>query len=308
MTTKEKLEIIKSFSGLTQEQLAKKLGVSFVTFNSWINGKTKPRKRSAKKINDLYFLHIGRKEIAEDPLKAKKGAIFYRAKKHKNILEKILKNPDIYDQFILALTYHTDKIEGSTLTENETKAILFDNVALSGKSITEQLEAKNHQTALNYLFNYPSLPSFRIDEKFILKLHNTLMNGIRDDAGSFRRQAVRIIGTYIPTANYLKIPELMKKLIKDINSSKKDIIAHISETHSCFEKIHPFSDGNGRVGRLIIVAMLLKNNLPPAIIKQQKKQLYYSCLKKSQLKEDFLPLESFICDSIIAGLLTLERK
>ena len=308
MTTKERLEIIKNLSGLTQEQLAKKLGVSFVSFNNWINNKAKPRKGSVKKINNLYFLHTGQKETAENPLKAKKKAIFYRAKKHKNILEKILKNPDIYNQFMLSLTYHTDKIEGSTLTENETMAILFDNVALPGKSITEQLEAKNHQTALNYLFSRPSLPSLEIDEKFILRLHSILMNGIRDDAGSFRKQAVRIIGTYIPTANYLKVPELIKKLVKDINSSKKDVIAHISKTHSRFEKIHPFSDGNGRIGRLIIVAMLLKNNLPPAIIKQQKKRFYYSCLKKSQLKEDLIPLENFICDSKMAGILVLERK
>ena len=308
MTIIEKLKIIKDISGLTQEKLAKKLGVSFVSFNSWINAKSKPRRKAKESIDNLYFLYTGQKTTIEDPLRAKKEIILYRAEKHKNILAKIIKNPDIYDQFLLALTYHTNKLEGSALTENETKAILFDNIALSNKSIVEQLEVKNHQTALNYLFNYISLSSSKIDEALILKLHSILMNGIRDDAGSWRKHGVRIVGVYVPTANYLKVPQLINELIKDINYKTKDIIAHISNIHSRFEKIHPFSDGNGRIGRLIMTAMLLKKNLPPAIIKQQKKLLYNSCLRKSQLQKDFIPLENFICDSIIAGFLILERK
>lgn len=308
MTIVEKLKIIKDISGLTQEKLAKKLGVSFVSFNSWINGKSKPRRKAKENIDNLYFSYTGQKIVAEDPLNAKKEIILHKAKKHKNILEKIIKNPDIYNQFLLDLTYNTNKLEGSTLTENETKAILFDNIALSNKSIIEQLEVKNHQAALNYLFNYIFSSSFKINEALILKLHSILMNGITDDAGSFRNHGVRIVGTYVPTANYLKIPKLIKELVGDINFKEKDIIAHISNIHSRFEKIHPFSDGNGRIGRLIMIAMLLKNNLPPAIIKQQKRRLYNSYLKKSQLKKDFIPLENFICDSIIAGLLILERK
>ncbi|MBU2545340.1 Fic family protein [Patescibacteria group bacterium] len=308
MTVAEKLKIIQNISGLTQEKIAKKLGVSFVSFNSWINGKSEPRRKAKKNIDSLYSVQAGQKIIIEDPLKAKKEIIKHKARKYKNVLKEILKNPDICDQFLLALTYNTNRLEGSTLTEDDTKAILFDNVALSNKTITEQLEAKNHQTALNYLFNYISLSSSRINETLILKLHSILMNGIRDDAGSWRRHGVRIVGTNVPTANYLKIPQLIDKLIKDINYRNKDAIFHVSNIHSCFEKIHPFSDGNGRIGRLILIAMLLKCNLPPAIIKQRKKRSYNSALRKSQLQENFIPLENFICDSVIAGFLVLERK
>ena len=308
MTIVEKLKIIKDISRLTQEKLAKKLGVSFVSFNRWINGRSKPRKRAKKKIDSLYFLYTGQKEDTEDPLRVKKKIILNKAKKYKNILKEIIKNPDIYNQFLLVLTYHTNRLEGSTLTKNQTKAILFDNIALSNKSIIEQMEVKNHQAALNYLFHYMSLSSHRINEQFILKLHSILMNGIKEDAGYFREHAVRIVGTNVPTANYFKIPELIKELIKDINSSPKDVISHISRVHSYFEKIHPFSDGNGRIGRLILTAMLLKNNLPPAVIRQQKKNLYNSCLEKSQLQEEFILLEDFICNSIIIGFSILERR
>src|SRR4030042_2582247 len=132
-----------------------------------------------------------------------------------------------------------------------------------------------------------------------MKLHSTLMNSIRSDAGVYRNHGVRIMGTNIPTANYLKIPVLMKKLVKDINASKGDFIEHLEDIHSRFEQIHPFSDGNGRIGRLLIHAMLLKKNLPPAIIEQKKKRFYNNCLRKAQLGNDFIPLENLLCDSII---------
>ncbi len=308
MTAKDKLTIIKDFSGFTQEDLAKKLGVSFVTLNSWINGKSKPRRKAEENINELYSIQTGSNEILEDPLVAKKQIILNRVKNHKNTLGEIVENSDIYDQLLLSLTYHSNKIEGSTLTEDETKAVMFDNISLPNKNIIEQLEVKNHQAALKYLFKNLLSPSFKITEDFILRLHGILMNGIKNDAGSYRNHGVRIIGTYVPTANYLKIPELMKKLLEDINRKNSDALSHVASLHSRFEQIHPFSDGNGRIGRLLMHAMLLIENLPPAVVEQKKKRSYNSCLKKAQLNEDFIPLEDLICDSVIQGLKILERK
>ena len=223
-------------------------------------------------------------------------------------MKEIVKNPDIYDEFLLSLTYHSNKIEGSTLTKDETKAIMFDNVALRNKNIVEQLEVKNHQTALQYLLKYLSSASPRINEVFILKLHSILMNSIRSDAGFYRNHSVRIVGICVPTANYLKVPQLMKEIVKDINHKNNDKVAHIARIHSKFEQIHPFSDGNGRIGRLLAQAMLIKNNLPPAIIRQEKKHFYGNCLRKAQLNEDFIPLENFLCDSTMQGFKILERK
>ncbi|MBL7142460.1 MAG: Fic family protein [Candidatus Pacebacteria bacterium] len=308
MTIQDKLKIIQNLSGLTQEKLAEKLRVSFATLNSWINGKSKAHKKGDKNINDLYFLYTGQKNIQEDPLRAKKQIITDKSRKCGNVLKKIVKSTDIYDQFLLSLTYHSNKIEGSTLTEDETRAIMFDNVSLPNKNIIEQLEVKNHQAALEYLLKSLLSASFKINEIFILKLHGILMNGIRKDAGAYRNHGVRIVGTYVPTANYLKVPRLMQELTKDINHKYKDIVAHTANIHSRFEQIHPFSDGNGRVGRLLAGAMLLKNNLPPAVIEQKKKRFYNNYLRKAQLGNDFIPLENFLCDSIIVGFKVLERK
>lgn len=305
MTLRQKLEIIQKLLGLTQTKLAEKFGVSFVAFNSWWTGKAVPRPKMQAAINELYLEVTGQKIIPQSLLIAQKQLLEQKSLKH-NVISEILANPDIRDQYILKLTYHSNSIEGSTLTEPDTAAILFDNVALPDKSLTEQLEAKNHQTALNYLFNYVAKEG-KIDEDLVLKLHSILMNGVRSDAGAYRNHAIRITGVNLPTANYLSIPKLISDVMVRADKKTKDIIALSANTHSQFEKIHPFSDGNGRVGRLLMNAMLLNANLAPAIIRQEQKQLYYTYLYKAQAKDDHSQLENFLCEAVMDGFKILER-
>src|SRR3989344_4939498 len=186
----------------------------------------------------------------------KKQTLQQKSAEYKSVVNEILDNPDIRDQFILKLTYHSNRIEGSTLTEPDTAAILFDNVALPNKSLTEHLEAKNHQTALNYLFEHIAKKE-KVDESLILKLHSILMNGVRSDAGVYRQHAVRIVGVNLPTANYVSVPRLIHEVMIMATKETEDIIALSAGVHSTFEQIHPFSDGNGRIGRLLMNAMFL---------------------------------------------------
>jgi len=305
MTIEEKLKTIQLLSNLTQTQLAIKLKVSFPTLNSWINGKSTPHTGKIKKIDDLYTELSGQKTIPKDNLSSKKDILKRKSTKHKDIIKTILSRPDIYNQLVLSLTYNSNSIEGSTLTESDTAAIIFENQTLKNKDLIEHIEAKNHQTAMEFLFNNMK-KNFKISEDFILEMHKMLMNSIRDDAGRYRNHGVRIVGANVSTANYLKVHKLMKELIDEINEAHKDLIQHISKIHSKFEQIHPFSDGNGRIGRLIMVAMLLRKSYAPAIIKQEKKKLYYKYLQKSQQKGEFEDLEEFICDSIIDGFRIFE--
>lgn len=307
MNTKDKLKIIQDLSELTQTEMAARIGVSFVALNNWWNGKSKPRKKQQDAIDAMYREYTGQKIIPENVLLAKKELISREAGRHKNILATILKNPDIYDQFMLSLTYNSNKIEGSTLSEDETADIMFNNKTIPDKSLVEQLEVKNLQTALKYLFTQMKNVK-KIDEELVLKLHSILMNGIRDDAGLFRRHGVRIVGSNVPTANHLKIPKLMKEIFADISKKQNNRIGHVSNVHARFEQIHPFSDGNGRIGRLILTAMLLKNNIAPAVIKQENKKLYYTYLRQAQLKNDFTQLEDFVCDAVMVGFDIVKRK
>jgi len=306
MTIRQKLEIIQKMSGLTQTKLAEKFGVSFVAFNNWWTGKSNPRPKMQVAIDELFLTVTGQKIIPADQLTAKKQSLRKKSLEYKSVINEILDNPDIRDQFILKLTYHSNSIEGSTLTEPDTAAILFNNAALPGKSLSEQLEAKNHQTALNYLFDSITKKG-KINENLALKLHNILMNGIRPDAGVYRNHAVRITGVNLPTANYLSVPKLMSKIMAQAAEKSKDVIALSANIHSRFEQIHPFSDGNGRVGRLLMNAMLIKANFAPAIIRQEQKRLYYTYLYKAQTGNDHSQLEDFICEAVMDGFKILNR-
>src|SRR3989344_704208 len=152
MKIQEKLQLILKISRLTQQELAGRLGVTFVALNRWVNGKAVPRQKAQEKIDELYKEYSGEKQVPETVIEAKRGIILKKQKDHINVIKEILDNPDIRDQFYLSLTYNSNRIEGSTLSEDETAAIMFQNATLPDKALTEQLEVKNHQAALKYLF------------------------------------------------------------------------------------------------------------------------------------------------------------
>ena len=301
MTYVDKLNTIQKYSGKTQTQLASILGVSFPTFNSWINKKSIPRKKAQDKISTLYFEYVGNVDIDESVLSIKKLKLIDIRKKYKNPYRLIMSRKDLYDSLLLQMTYHTNSIEGSTFNEQEVRAVLFDDVTIPNKTVREHQEAKNHQGALGFVMRWLRDSNGEIDESFVRKIHEKLMNGILHNAGQFRTHKVRIVGSHVPTSNYLKISSDMNDFIKEFNTSTKDVVSHISKLHSCFEKIHPFSDGNGRVGRLLMLTLALKNDIAPVLIQKEKKMAYYNYLQQSQIKENSIPLTSFIYDAIFVG-------
>jgi len=305
MSISDKINLILILSGLTQEQLARKLQVTFVTLNSWANGRSNPRQGAQTQINNFLNELLGQEAPAADALAVKKVFI-QRKVKETHALILILSREDLLDQIVLSLTYNTNSIEGSTLTEAETAAVLFEDAALSNRTLTEQMEARNHRAALLWLLDAVHQGQ-KISEEMIRKMHGMLMNGIREDAGVYRNHAVRIVGANVPTANYLKIPDLMKMLVKDCQKKSDDVVARAAEIHARFEQIHPFADGNGRIGRLLLQAMLLSAGIAPAVIKKKKKQFYLKYLNAAQVKGEFLGLEEFLYDAVVAGYALLEK-
>lgn len=307
MNIPEKIKLIQKASMMTQEQIARALGVTFASLNRWVNNRAVPRKEAQEKIDRLYRQITGQKEIPVQVLEAKKNLLAQKSKNCKSIVDIISGNPDIRDELILKLTYHSNRIEGSTLSEDETAAILFDNVTIPNKTLVEHLEAKNHRTAVEYMFGHAAQKNL-IDGEFVMRLHGVLMNSIREDAGMWRNHGVRIVGANVPTANHVKIPALMNGLVEKISAKGKDIVSWATLVHAEFEKIHPFSDGNGRVGRLILHAMLLRRNYAPAVILQENKRQYNLYLNKAQTGDDQSLLEDFIADAVLTGFAILERK
>jgi Fic family protein len=306
MDITEKLKLLQDLLGYKQQELANYLGVSFPTVNSWLRKRSIPHSKTSERID-----HILSKLTGNSSLQSAEATRLTYIESHRgklgNILDILTSNPDIADAVTLSLTYNTNRIEGSTLSEKETQSILFNHATLPNKTLVEQMEAINHKAAWNFLIQYLQ-NSGLINIEIIVKLHSILMNGIRDDAGFFRQHPVRIVGAKTVTANYLKIPALMDELIAYINLTEATVIESISQTHSRFEQIHPFSDGNGRVGRLLMQAMLIKTNYPIAIIRQEKKQKYYDVLERAQTKEDFIPLQHFLVDAMTYGIRLLSRS
>ncbi|HXR49725.1 MAG TPA: Fic family protein [Verrucomicrobiae bacterium] len=294
MEYQTQLKSILQASGWTQEELARQLDVSFVTLNAWINGKSEPRKKAQDAIQALYFDIVGFDSINQETLGIQKKA----ASRLHTTARAIAKDKAVLNKLILHLTYHTNTIEGSTMTLADTEEVLFNNQVLANRTQIEQVEARNHQAALLWLLDGIQTKGFALTEDIVKGLHLRLMNGILSDAGQYRRHSVRIMGTRVTVANYLKVPDLMADLMKNISNERQDVITGLAQAHAVFEKIHPFSDGNGRVGRLIMLAQALQvGNIPPLVLKE-KRRAYYKYLEMAQTKEELGPLEFFIAESI----------
>jgi Fic family protein len=295
----KKLKMLQSVTEKTQVQLARDFGVTILAFSNWWNGKSIPRQKALRLINkELSLYGIENKIENFSETNALKQAVCKLNKKNKNILKTIISRPDLIDELSLQITYNSNALEGSTLTRVDTKNVIFEKKVLGNKTLVEQLEAKNHDKAFRYLLENLMVKK-QINEQLIKKLHEILLAGIHENAGKYRNHGVRIVGSYVPTANYVKVPELMKKLF--LKKQKGDIMEFISRFHADFEKIHPFADGNGRIGRLLLIGMLLQKNMAPAIVVKKKRPEYYKCLQQAQLHDNFEILEIFITEAVLKG-------
>jgi Fic family protein/DNA-binding XRE family transcriptional regulator len=304
MKVSQKLHQIQKYSGKSQEELARELDVSFPTINSWINDKSVPRKKAAEKIDSVYVKYLGDTSISADVLKGKNAKIQLLRKQFNDPFSLIMSRKDLYDNFLLSLTYHTNSIEGSTFSQPEVRAVLFDDVTIPNKSVREHQEAKNHQGALGYVMRWIRDDNGETSQDVIKHIHQIVMNGIVHNAGEYRTHSVRIAGVHVPTSNHRSIDKHMGQFVEWFNLPQKqslDQVEHISQTHARFEQIHPFSDGNGRVGRLLMIILAFKYHLAPILITKEKKQAYYTYLEESQVNNNHIPLTSFIFDALFEG-------
>ena len=198
-----------------------------------------------------------------------------------DILEFILSNKDYLEDLITRSTYHSNAIEGNTLTYAETYAILYNDnrFKIEGKEPREIYETINHKRALELLFNNLQ-NSKELDERLIKKLNEIINRDIKDTEG-YRTVQVFIQGSEHIPPEPEKIPNLMLYHIYNYNHDEQDIFSKIAKYHIEFEKIHPFEDGNGRTGRLLINYELLKNDLPPVVIAKEDRVKYFELLKNN---------------------------
>jgi len=297
-TISAQLKEILSNAGWSQDQLARRLDIPVRTLSRWLNYQVAPRRGNIEAINKLYQDIAGRTEVDAFLLA---GTEKEALSKHITVKE-LINNEKLLDKLTLYLTYHTNTIEGSTMTLADVKEVLDDNnKILANKTAREQIEARNHRAALHYLLDELNAQGhdFKWTEDLILNIHLRLMNTLISNAGLYRNHAVRIAGSYIPLANFMRVPEKIKEFIETVNRPAENLVQHLAWTHATFEQIHPFSDGNGRTGRLIMFVQALQSEVVPPLIIKERKYAYYKYLQMTQLQEKYDLLRLFIAESVI---------
>lgn len=210
--------------------------------------------------------------------------------------EKQLRN-GVYGYTQRTMTYNSNKIEGSTLTKDQINS-LFETRTL--KTDTEFVRAKDVEEATGHFIMFNTMLNTyneNISEKLIKDYHYALKSGVFEDKasgfpiGEYKNRAN--IVSDMKTVSPLDVPKYMQRLIENYVSKDDISMEDICIFHVQYEKIHPFQDGNGRTGRIIMYKECLKNNIFPFIIEDEYKSTYYECLRIAQTEENYKPLEEF---------------
>jgi len=203
-----------------------------------------------------------------------------------------------YESFVSLFTYDSTNIEGNTLTLQETSQLLFENIT-PRKSMREINEVINHKKAFDFILKNKK----DISKELILQLHklvvqNTLKPELENQIGKYRTLQVYIRGTNWLPPKPEDVSKEMGSLLSWYSKNRKVLhpLVLAAYFHSAFETIHPFVDGNGRVGRLLMNLILYKHKYPMINIPNKKKYIYYKTLEDSQLKGELRGLVKFLFD------------
>lgn len=188
------------------------------------------------------------------------------------------------EEFIVEYTYNSNAIEGNTLTLRETDLVLR-GLTIDSKPMKDHMEAVGHKEAFDFVSELVK-DNVPISEGIIKQIHYLVLADKREDRGVYRRVPVRIMGAqHEPVQPYLIKPK-MEQLLYDFAASTEHIVTKLARFHIEFEGIHPFIDGNGRTGRLLVNLELMKSGFPPIDIKFTDRIAYYNAFDEYYVKHN----------------------
>jgi Fic family protein len=206
------------------------------------------------------------------------------------------------DDLRVFLTYHSNAIEGNTLSLRETQMVIDYGLTVHGHPLREYLEAANHAEAYNYVL---ALIDKReaITRETILALHRLTMDKILETAGQFRTVPVSIRGANMTPPPAYQVESLMRQWVAWVEGEglEYELVIRAAIAHHGFEAVHPFIDGNGRVGRLLLNLMLMCEGYPPALLLRDWRVRYIQALDTANTG-NYGPLANLIGQSVEAGL------
>ena len=197
-----------------------------------------------------------------------------------------------YEYFLdlsVRMTYHSNAIEGNTLTLNETAAIILDSTIPGSKSVREVFEVLNHKKAIDYIISELENEK-KLDIYMIKNINKEILDRLNDNAGNFKNSSNAIIGADFETSTPSQAPALTKNWIENLNYRLKlcktddEKLSEILNSHIEFERIHPFSNGNGRTGRLIMLYLCFQENISPFVIEKNDRALYMNYLREQNVE------------------------
>lgn len=192
---------------------------------------------------------------------------------------------DMFRDFKTQYIYNTNAIEGNTITLKETNLLLNENKTPAHKDLREVHDHLNASAVFDFLLKYKP----EITKESIIEIHSMLLNNIDVRKGAYRLHNVRVIGSHFETTDAKYVETDMKLLLEWHNKNKKNLhpLVLAALFHEKFERIHPFYDGNGRTGRMVLNLILLHAQLPPLIILNKDRIQYYKALDSGHKAELF---------------------
>lgn len=182
------------------------------------------------------------------------------------------------------LTHHSTAIEGNTLTQSETQIVLEKGVTIGGKSLKDHLEVVGHEKALEWVRSMAQREGEPLTERAVRELHSLVMAGQGEpDSGAYRKVNVQAAGTGYQYPPYLQVPDLMGDFVREWGGGTGGHpVIQAARLHLSFVTIHPFRDGNGRVGRLLMNLRLLSLGYLCAVIRVESRGEYIAALEEAQ--------------------------
>lgn len=205
---------------------------------------------------------------------------------------------------MINFTYNSNAIEGNTLTLQETALILKEGITIDKKPLKDHLEAVGHKEAYLYVEELVQ-QKVPLSEKVIKDIHSLVLMDNREDRGLYRRVPVTIMGAvHMPPQPYLLPGRMEELMLKYQEMRLLNVLERVSQFHLEFEAIHPFIDGNGRTGRLLLNLELMKAGYPPINIKFGDRKRYYDCFTSYHTNgEDLSEMVSLVGEYLEAELL-----
>lgn len=212
---------------------------------------------------------------------------------------------EAYKNFLIDFAFNTTSLEGNTITLNEAAKLLRENLTPKNRTLTEIYDLQNTEKVFFEILKSGK----KIGHEFVIDIHDKLMENI-DSRRGYRTYDIRVFKSHFEATPHTYIKTDMDILIKWVENNKKKLhpLVLASAFHQKFEKIHPFSDGNGRTGRMLMSYILLKNSYPPAIIRKMRRSEYLDALSEADklgIKEispkNYKRLSEYVAEELITS-------